>query len=201
MPRSRASKTTVPLSTLSLKGVSKQSDSSSDTPPTKKKTHFTPINFPLFVLLLSEFMKMHSGVENFLGEQMQEFRQLLETKFFEWLNYRKNSEKMVYEIRIVFMCIADAVLLSELANHQRRLTPSGFVIGPFQVTLQQMAESDVPVCLGVIPYSRPLCSPPISKLDNSRLQIREEEMMLAGLEPFDVENEEDKSLDVSHFLS
>jgi len=98
------------------------------------------------------------------------------------------------------MCIAEAVLLFELANHQRRLTPFGFVIGPFQVTLQQMAEGGDPTRFGVIPYSRPLCSPPVSKLDDSRLQIREEEMMLAGLEPFD-DNEESEPFDVSLFFS
>jgi len=45
-----------------------------------------------------------------------------------------------------------------------------------------------------------LCSPPVSKLDDSRLQIREEEMMLAGLEPFD-DNEESEPFDVSLFFS
>jgi hypothetical protein len=108
---------------------------------------------------------------------------------------------MVYEIKREFVCIADAVLLFELANHQRRLTPFGFVIGPFQVTLQQWAEDGDPSRFGVIPYSRPLCSPPISKLDDSRLQIQEEEMMLAGLEPFDDDRKESKPFDVSHFFA
>jgi hypothetical protein len=201
MPRSSANKKTAPPSRLSLNGVSKPSNDSSCTPPTKEKIHLTPANFPLYTMFCEEFMKMHFGVETFLGDAIQNFHELLKMKFFEWLNFRKNSQKMVYEIKREFMCIADAVLLFELANHQRRLTPFGFVIGPFQVTLQQMAEGGDPARFGVIPYSRPLCSPSISKLDDSRLQIQEEELRLAGLEPFDAENGEDEPFDVSHFFS
>ena len=186
MPRASASKTTAPPPPkLSLTGVSKSSDSQSSTPPTKGKLFFSAQNFLLFFVFYKEFMQIHPGVESFLGEQMKNFQDLLEIKFFEWLNYRKNSQKILYEIKREFMCIADAVLLYELGNHQRRLTQFGFVIGPFQVTLQQMAASDDPVHFGVIPYSKPLCSTPISKLDDSRLKIREEEMRLAGLEPME----------------
>ena len=146
-------------------------------------------------------MKRHPGVEEFLGVQpMQDFRELLEVKFFEWLNHRQNAQKTVYEIRREFMSIAEAVLLFELANHQRRLTPFGFVIGPFQLTLQQIAEKDDPPCFGVIPYSRPLCSPPISKFEDTKLQIHEDEMRLSGVETF----ESDGAIvleDVSHFFA
>jgi hypothetical protein len=200
MPRASSSKMTAPPR-LSLKRVSESSDSPSSTPPTKEKKLLSAQNFLLFVVYCNEFMQMHPGVESFLGEQMKNFKDLLETKFFEWLNYRKNSQKILYEIKREFMCIADAVLLYELGNHQRRLTQLGFVIGPFQVTLQQMAASDDPVRFGVIPYSKPLHSPPISKLDDSRLQIREEEMRLAGLEPFDVDNRGERICDVSHFFA
>jgi hypothetical protein len=146
-------------------------------------------------------MKRHSDVEGFLGENpLQNFHQLLEEKFFEWLNYRQNSQKMVYEIKREFMSIAEAVLLFELANHQRRLTPFGFVIGPFQLTLQQMAEKDDPSCFGVIPYSRPLCSPPISNLEETKLLIHEDEMRMSGVETF----EDDGAIvweDISHFFA
>jgi len=201
MPRSSANKTTAPPSILSLEGVSKSSNDSNGTPPTKERTLLSTANFPMYTLFFTEFIERHPDVEGFLGEYpLQNFRQLLEIKFFNWLNYRQNSQRIVYEIKREFMCIAEAVLLFELANHQRRLTPFGFVIGPFQVTLQQMAEGGDPARFGVIPYSRPLCSPPVSKLDDSRLQIREEEMMLAGLEPFD-DNEESEPFDVSQFFS
>jgi hypothetical protein len=171
---------------LSLKGVRKTSNSSSSTPPTREKVIYSAANFPLFIVFRNDFMKRHPGVVEFLGLQpMQNFDQLLEKMFFEWLNYRKNAQKMVYAIRHEFMSIAEAVLLFELGNHQRRLTPFGFVIGPFQKILEQMAEEDSPSNFGVIPYSRPLCSPPISKLDETKLQIRKDELMLSGVQTFE----------------
>ena len=146
-------------------------------------------------------MKRHPDVEEFLGVQpMQDFRELLEVKFFEWLNHRQNAQKTVYEIRREFMSIAEAVLLFELGNHQRRLTPFGFVIGPFQLTLQQMAEEDITSNFGVITYSRPLCSPPNSNLEETKLSIREDELRLSGVETF----ESDGAIfleDVSQFLA
>lgn len=200
MTKSSASKQ-LPPPRLSLKGVCKTSDPSSSTPPTRGKVIYSSANFPLFTIFSNDFMKRHSDVEGFLCEQsMQNFRQLLEEKFFEWLNHRRNAQKIVYEIKREFMSIAEAVLLFELANHQRRLTPFGFVIGPFQLTLQQIAEKDDPPCFGVIPYSRPLCSPPISNLDETKLLIHEDEMRMSGVETF----EDDGAIvwdDISHFFA
>lgn len=186
---------------LSLRGVCKTSNSSSSTPPTQEKVIYSAVNFPLFIIFRNDFMKRHPGVVEFLGLQpMQNFDQLLEKMFFDWLNYRKNAQKMVYEIKREFMSIAEAVLLFELGNHQRRLTPFRFVIGPFQLTLQQMAEEDSPFNFGVIPYSRPLCSPPISKFEDTKLQIHEDDMRLSGVETF--ENDSTIVLeDVSHFFA
>lgn len=206
MTKSSASKQTksttqLPPPRLSLKGVCKTSNSSSSTPPTREKVIYSAANFPLFIVFRKDFMKRHPGVDVFLGVQpMQSFRQLLEVKFFEWLNHHQNAQKTVYEIRREFMSLAEAVLLFEIGNHQRRLTPFGFVIGPFQKILEQMAEKDDPPCFGVIPYSRPLCSPPISKLDETKLSIREDDMRLSGVETF----ENDSAIvleDVSHFFA
>lgn len=205
MTKSSASKKTCPTTQLpplklSLKGVSKTSDSSSSTPPTREKIIHSAANFPLFIVFYTDFMKKHYGVEDFIGEQsMQNFRQLLDEKFFQWLNYRQNTQKLVYEIRREFMSIAEAILLFELGNHQRRLTPFGFVIGPFQKILEQIAEEDIAANFGVIPYSGLLCSHPISKLDETKLHIHDDEMRLSGVENlqddvFDLE-------DVSHFFS
>ena len=195
-------KTLMSQSSNTVKGISKTSSSSSSTSATceKEKNTLTPDNFPWFVVFKNEFMLRHDGIEAFLGEQlMQNFCMLLQEKFFEWLNYRLNSQKMVYEIKREFMSIAEAVLLFELANHQRRLTPFGFVVGPYQKMLEMIAEEDNPSNFGVIPYSRPLNSPPVSKLEDTKLHIREEEMRLSGVETlqdggFDLE-------DVSHFFA
>jgi len=181
MTKSSASKK-LPPSRLSLKdkGVCKTEL------PTQEKMVYSAENFPLFIILINIFMSRHPGVEDILGEgPMQNFRKLLEKMFFEWINHRHNAQKWVFEIRREFMSIAEAVLLFEIGNHQRQLTPSGFVTGPFQKILEQIAEEDILSNFGVIPYSRPLCSSPISKLDETKLQIREDEMRLAGVETFE----------------
>ena len=143
----------------------------------------SPENFAWIFVLDNEFMQRHTGIEAFLGEQsMKTFRKLLYEKFFDWLNNRKNSQKMICEIKREFMCIADAVLLFELANHQRRITPYSFVVGPFQTYLEECAQEDEPKNIGVIPYSLSLHLPPISKLEDTQLHIWKNEIMELGLD-------------------
>lgn len=178
-------------SRLNLQDISKTFNSSGITPPTKKKEVkiYSASNFAWFVVLFNEFMMRHPGIDGFLDvSSMQNFRQLLEDKFFGWLNYRQNSQKMIYEIKREFMSIAEAVLLFELANHQRRLTPFGFVIGPFQKMLELIADETDTVNFGVIPNSRPLSSPPVSKLEDTKLHIQDDELRLSGVELFDDED-------------
>lgn len=191
------------LSRLNLQDISKTFNSSSITPPTRKKENevkfYSASNFAWFVVLLNEFMMRHPGIESFLDvSSMQNFRKLLEDKFFIWLNYRKNSQKMIYEIKREFMSIAEAILIFELANHQRRLTPFGFVIGPFQKMLELIADENDTVNFGVIPNSRPLSSPPVSILEDTKLHIQDDELRLSGVELFD--DEEFIFEDFSHFL-
>jgi hypothetical protein len=186
---------------VSLKGISKTSNFSSSTPPTLEKKIYSASDFPWFFIFLNEFMMRHHGLDGFLGEQsMQNFHQLLDAKFFEWLNYRKNSDKKIYEIKREFMSIAEAVLFFELANHQRRLTPFGFVIGPFQKMLQMFEEESDSFNFGVIPYSIPLSTPPVSKLEDTKLYIHEDEMRLYGLDTFNADDGFDLQ-DVSHFFN
>ena len=151
--------------TSSLKGVSKitESVSAGRTPPTREKKIYSPDNFPLKQSFLKEFMQRHSGIQEFLGEGLiQNFYQMVDQNFFLWLNYLQNSEKMVYEIKREFMYIAQEALLQEVTNQQRRLTPFGFVVGPFQKMLESFAEDGkqasvfVPIKFEVMTYSRPL---------------------------------------------
>lgn len=192
-------------SALSLKGISKkklESDNSS-TPPTKeKKTDkiYSTDNFPEKWTFFEEFMKNHPDVSKFLGEKsMQNFYNILDYNFFNWLNNRKKSIKSLYEIKREYMNIAEKVLLLEITNKQRSLTPHGFVIGPFQKYLEAFGSDKELGNLGVIPYSRPLCSPPISKLEDTRLHIREDKIRLSGVEDsFDMDDNPD--FDVSSFF-
>ena len=135
LPQPQKKKTPPPMR-VSLAGISKSAPAvsaaiseRSRTPPTKGKKTLSKENFPLRNESLKEFLKMHQGIGVFLGERMETFFQKLDEKFFQWLNYQKNSEKMMYEIKKEFMIIADALLLFEVMNEQRKQTPTGFVIG------------------------------------------------------------------------
>ena len=193
---------------LSLKGISKKNKSASCTPPTKEKDKekiysvYSDDNFPLKQLFLKDYLQKHPKISDFLGEQgMQNFYTLLNEQFFEWLNLRQNSRKMVYEIKREFMSIAEAVLLFEVTNEQRRLTPHGFVIGPLQKILEDYAKESEPENLGVIPYSRPLRLHSISKLEETRSQIMQDDMRLSGIEASVNMDDDDYNFDLSSFFS
>ena len=114
----------------------------SSTPPTKEKKNFSKYNFPLIKLFLQEFLKMHKGIEVFLGEQMESFFQKLDEKFFLWLNHKNNSGKMMHEIKKEFMIIADALLLFEVMNEQQKQNLSRFIIGPCKFAKQIYSGSN-----------------------------------------------------------
>ena len=179
-PRTKAAAAAPPA--LSLKAISK-STPESKTPPTKEKEKiYSADNFPSKQRFLIEFLQKHPKISEFLEEgEMQNFHSMLDELFFKWLNNRKNSKKMVYEIRREFMSIAEAILLFEVTNKQQRLTPHGFVIGPFQKILEDFAADIEPCNPEVMPYSQPLCKPPISKLADARRQIWEDEVRLSGI--------------------
>lgn len=134
-------KKTTPPPKLSLAGISKSKSANaavptvpavptrSNTPPTKAKKEYSKDNFILINDFIKDFLKIHQGINVFLGERLERFFQKLDERFFKWLNHQKNSSKMTYEIRKEFMIIADALLLFEIMNEQRKQTPSGFIIG------------------------------------------------------------------------
>jgi hypothetical protein len=185
-PRTKAAAAAPPA--LSLKAISKSTSkstqSASQTPPTKEKEKiYSADNFPSKQRFLIEFLQKHPKISEFLEEEeMQNFHKLLDELFFKWLNYRQNSQKMVYEIKREFMSIAEAVLLFEVTKKQRKLTPHGFVIGPFQKILEAFAADIEPLNPEVMPYSQPLCNPQISKLADTRRQIWEDELRLSGVD-------------------
>lgn len=198
-------KTVLPRSPprISLEGINKTSSPSSSTPPTREigKKIYSAENFPWFYVFLNSFMMNHTDSEAFLGENpMQNFRQILEEKFFEWLNFRQNSQKNDYVIKKIFMTIAEAVLFLELANHQRRLTPFGFVVGPFQYYLDQISKGNEPINFEAIPYSKSLIPPPIATIDNIHHLMRNDKMKLNRAKA-SVDIDDYEGFDVSPFLA
>jgi hypothetical protein len=199
-PRTKAAAAAPPA--LSLKAISKSTKSASQTPPTKEKEKkiYSADNFPNKWVFFKEYIQKHSRISDFIGEEgMQNFHKLLDELFFQWLNYRQNSQKNVYEIKRKFMYIAEAVLLFEVTKEQRRLTPHGFVIGPFQKILENFAADIEPGNFEVIPYSRPLRFPQTSTLEDTQRQILEEDMTLGGVEAV-VDMDDDPNFDASSFF-
>jgi hypothetical protein len=193
---------------LSLKAISKSNQSASHTPPTKEKEKkdiiYSTDNFPNKLEFFKEYIQKHPRITEFIGEEgMQNFHKFLDEHFFQWLNYRQNSQKMVYEIKHQFMRIAEAILFLEVAKEQRRLTPHGFVIGAFQKILEDIAEDSELFNLGVIPYSRPLRLPQTSSLEDTQRLILEDNVRLAGIEASvgDGINDEFFNFDASSFFS
>jgi len=149
----------------------------SNTPPTKEKKKYSKYNFPLINDFLKEFLKIHQGINVFLGERMEGFFQKLDEKFFQWLNHQKNSEKMIYDIKKEFMNIADILLLYEVMNEQYKQTYSGFIIGPFQQILANLSEETpdnpfIPINFTmsndpiIQPYSRSLQQKPLAVMND-----------------------------------
>ena len=200
-PRTKAAAAAPPA--LSLKAISK-STPESQTPPTKEKEKiYSADNFPSKQRFLIEFLQKHPKISVFLDEgEIQNFHKLLDELFFNWLNHRQNSQKIVYEIKREFMSIAEAVLLFEVTKKQRKLTPHGFVIGPFQKILEAFAADIEPRNLEVMPYSQPLCNPQISKLADTRRQIWEDEVRLSGVDASVGDSVDDEffNFDASIFL-
>ena len=134
---------------ISLVGISKSKSASpvveasstrSSTPPTKEKNIYTKSNFIFRDSFFNDFIRIHKGIDVFLGERMEIFSQKLDERFFQWLNHKNNSWKMMYEIKKEFMLIADELLLFEVMNEQRKQTSSRFVIGPFQKILESFSN-------------------------------------------------------------
>jgi hypothetical protein len=199
-PRTKAAAAAPPV--LSLKAISKSTQSASQTPPTKEKEKkiYSADNFPHKWGFFQEYMQKHPKISDFIGEEgMRNFNDLLDKFFFQWLNYRQNAQKNVYEIKHRFMYIADTVLFLEVAKEQRRLTPHGFVIGPFQKILEDFAEENELFNFEAIPYSRPLRLPLTSTLEDTQRQILEDDMTLAGVEAV-IDMDDDPNFDASIFL-
>jgi len=187
---------------LSLKAISKTTQSASQTPPTKEKEKkfYSAGNFPMFQVFIKEYLRNHNKIIEFLGEEkMQSFYTLLNEHFFNWLNYRQNSQKMVYVIKREFMSIAESVLLLEVTKEQQRLMPQGFVIGPIQKYLEAFAADGEPE---VMPYSQALCKHQTSTLEDTLRQIREDEVRLSGNEASvgDDIDDESPNFDASSFF-
>ena len=104
-------------------------------------------NFSMYNIWVKEFSDLHKIIFYYLEEDIQNYYQLLDKKFFDWLNENKNISKFMFEIKKEFMAIANDVLLHVLLQFQLKKTENYFVIGLFQKYLEIIANEDADISL------------------------------------------------------
>ena len=71
---------------------------------------YTKDNFPMYTIWLKDFFYIHHKIYEFIGDNLENFYKILDDKFFDWLNYSKNSSKFMFEIKRKFMTIAYEIM-------------------------------------------------------------------------------------------
>ncbi len=104
-------------------------------------------NFSMYNIWIIEFNDTHKMVLGYLEEGIIDYYDILEKKFFDWLDEDKNKFKFMFEIKKEFMAIAEDVLLHVLLKNQLKKTENCFVIGPFQEYLEFVSREDSDITL------------------------------------------------------
>ena len=64
----------------------------------------------MYTIWLKDFFIIHHKIYEFIGDNLENFYKILDDKFFDWLNYSKNSSKFMFEIKRKFMTIAYEIM-------------------------------------------------------------------------------------------
>ena len=103
----------------------------------RKKTkkcsfHFTKETFSMYDTWMKDFFMIHRNIFELIGENLENFYKVLETKFFDWFNQPKNYSKFMFQVKKEFMEMADEVLLYEIMVERFKKSENKFVIPIFQ---------------------------------------------------------------------
>jgi hypothetical protein len=85
--------------------------------PEKKRLlscKYTKETFPMYAIWIKDFFIIHHMIYEYIGDSLEFFYNILDEKFFTWLNQHKNYLKFMFEIKKIFMDIADDVLIREI---------------------------------------------------------------------------------------
>lgn len=104
---------------------------------------YTKKNFSMYSCWFREYFIIHRRIYEIIGENLENFYKIFDNKFFDWLNYPKNSSKFMFEIKKVFMEMADEVLLYEIMIERFKKSENRFVIPLFEKNSE--SESDVDI--------------------------------------------------------
>ena len=94
--------------------------------------HFTKDTFSMYDTWMKDFSMIHKNIFELIGENLDNFYKVLETKFFDWFNQPKNYSKFMFQVKKEFMEMADEVLLYEIMVERFKKSENRFVIPLFQ---------------------------------------------------------------------
>jgi hypothetical protein len=80
----------------------------------KSALPYTKETFPMYAIWIRDFFMIHCTIYEYIGDSLEIFHNILHDKFFEWLNQSKNYSKFMFEIKRIFMAMADDVLIREI---------------------------------------------------------------------------------------
>lgn len=107
--------------------------------------HFTKESFSMYDAWIKDFFMVHRNIFELIGDNLENFYKVLETKFFDWLNQPKNYSKFMFEIKKEFMAIADEALLYEIMVERFKKSENQFVISISEEDSRSINESDTEI--------------------------------------------------------
>jgi hypothetical protein len=75
---------------------------------------YTKDTFSMYAIWIRDFFIIHRTIYEYIGDSLEIFYNILDEKFFEWLNQPKNYSKFMFEIKKIFMDMADDILIHEI---------------------------------------------------------------------------------------
>ena len=83
-------------------------------PAKKRLLTYSKDTFPMYAIWIKEFFMIHRTIYEYIGDSLEIFYNILDEKFFTWFNQPKNYSKFMFEIKRIFMNMADDVLIHEI---------------------------------------------------------------------------------------
>jgi len=90
--------------------------------------YFTKDTFSMYDTWMKDFFMIHRNIFELIGDNLENFYKVLETKFFDWFNQPKNYSKFMFQIKKEFMEMADEVLLYEIMVNRFKKSENQFII-------------------------------------------------------------------------
>ncbi len=117
--------------------------------------HFTKESFSMYDVWTKDFFMVHHIIFKSIGNNLENFHKVLETKFFDWLNQPKNYSKFMFEIKKEFMAMADEVLLYEIMVERFRKSENRFMIQVLREDTESISDSDSDADIDLFSDSEP----------------------------------------------